>query len=91
MNIDIVVIKEKVDVSGEVNIFWVRIEIELLFESVVLLLKDVYLCGELDREELLDIVYVLVLVNIDKNKIEEVKFEVFGFIVSLYGGICVNI
>lgn len=82
---------EWVDIIGSVNIFWVRIEVELLLESVVFFFKDVYFWGELLKEELFDIVYVFVMVNIDKVKIKEVKFEVFGLSVSLYGGVKVNI
>ncbi len=76
--------------SGEVNIPWARIEIESLPESAVSPSKDVHLRGELDREEPLDIVHASVLVNIDKNKTEEVKLEAFGLTASLYGGIRVN-
>ena len=89
-NIDIAATKEKVDVSGEVNIPWARIEIESLPESAVSPSKDVHLRGEPDREEPLDIVHASVLVNIDKNKTEEVKLEAFGLTASLYGGIRVN-
>ena len=67
-NIDIAATKEKVDVSGEVNIPWARIEIESLPESAVSPSKDVHLRGEPDREEPLDIVHASVLVNIDKTK-----------------------
>lgn len=89
-NIDIAATKEKVDVSGEVNIPWARIEIESLPESAVSPSKDVHLRGEPDREEPLDIVHASVLVNIDKNKTEEVKLEAFGLTASLYGGVRVN-
>ena len=89
-NIDIAATKEKVDVSGEINIPWARIEIESLPESAVSPSKDVHLRGEPDREEPLDIVHASVLVNIDKNKTEEVKLEAFGLTASLYGGIRVN-
>ncbi|MFZ8199710.1 translocation/assembly module TamB domain-containing protein [Alteromonas portus] len=89
-NIDIAATKEKVDVTGEVNIPWARIEIESLPESAVSPSKDVHLRGEPDREEPLDMVHASVLVNIDKNKTEEVKLEAFGLTASLYGGIRVN-
>ncbi|GFD93486.1 DUF490 domain-containing protein [Alteromonas sp. KUL156] len=89
-NIDVAATKEKVDVSGEVNIPWARIEIESLPESAVSPSKDVHLRGEPEREEPLDIVHASVLVNIDKNKTEEVKLEAFGLTASLYGGIRVN-
>lgn len=89
-NIDIAATKEKVDVTGEVNIPWARIEIESLPESAVSPSKDVHLRGEPDREDPLDIVHASVLVNIDKNKTEEVKLEAFGLTASLYGGIRVN-
>lgn len=89
-NIDIAATKEKVDVNGEVNIPWARIEIESLPESAVSPSKDVHLRGEPDREEPLDIIHASVLVNIDKNKTQEVKLEAFGLTASLYGGIRVN-
>ena len=89
-NIDIAATQEKVDVNGEVNIPWARIEIESLPESAVSPSKDVHLRGEPDREEPLDIVHASVLVNIDKNKTEEVKLEAFGLTASLFGGIRVN-
>ncbi|APE03651.1 DUF490 domain-containing protein [Alteromonas mediterranea] len=89
-NIDIAATQEKVDVNGEVNIPWARIEIESLPESAVSPSKDVHLRGEPDREEPLDIVHASVLVNIDKNKTEQVKLEAFGLTASLFGGIRVN-
>ncbi|WP_394222200.1 translocation/assembly module TamB domain-containing protein [Alteromonas gracilis] len=89
-NIDIAATREKVDVNGEVNIPWARIEIESLPESAVSPSKDVHLRGEPRREEPLDIVHASVLVNIDKNKTEEVKLEAFGLTASLHGGIRVN-
>lgn len=89
-NIDVAATKEKVDVTGEVNIPWARIEIESLPESAVSPSKDVHLRGEPDKEEPLDIVHASVLVNIDKNKTEEVKLEAFGLTASLFGGIRVN-
>jgi len=89
-NINIAATKEKVNVDGEVNIPWARIEIESLPESAVSPSKDVHLRGEPRREEPLDIVHASVLVNIDKNKTEEVKLEAFGLTASLHGGIRVN-
>lgn len=89
-NIDVAATKEKVDVTGEVNIPWARIEIESLPESAVSPSKDVHLRGEPDKEEPLDIIHASVLVNIDKNKTEEVKLEAFGLTASLFGGIRVN-
>ena len=89
-NIDVAATKEKVDVTGEVNIPWARIEVESLPESAVSPSKDVHLRGEPDKEEPLDIVHASVLVNIDKNKTEEVKLEAFGLTASLFGGIRVN-
>lgn len=89
-DIDIVATQERVDVKGEVNIPWARIEIESLPESAVSPSKDVHLRGEPEREEPLDIVHASVMVNIDKNKTEEVKLEAFGLTASLFGGIKVN-
>ncbi|MBT3133770.1 translocation/assembly module TamB domain-containing protein [Alteromonas sp. ALT199] len=89
-NIDVAATKEKVDVTGEVNIPWARIEVESLPESAVSPSKDVHLRGEPDKEEPLDIVHASVLLNIDKNKTEEVKLEAFGLTASLFGGIRVN-
>ncbi|CAB9495961.1 translocation/assembly module TamB domain-containing protein [Alteromonas macleodii] len=89
-NIDVAATKEKVDVTGDINIPWARIEVESLPESAVSPSKDVHLRGEPDKEEPLDIVHASVLVNIDKNKTEEVKLEAFGLTASLFGGIRVN-
>ncbi|WP_334014071.1 translocation/assembly module TamB domain-containing protein [Alteromonas sp. S167] len=89
-NIEIAATKERVDVKGDVNIPWARIEIESLPESAVSPSKDVHLRGEPDREEPLDIVHASVMVNIDKAKTQEVKLEAFGLTASLHGGIRVN-
>ncbi|MCB4437801.1 translocation/assembly module TamB domain-containing protein [Alteromonas sp. McT4-15] len=89
-NITVIATKEKVDVTGDINIPWARIEIESLPESAVSPSKDVHLRGEPQREEPLDIVHASVLVNIDKAKTEEVKLEAFGLTASLHGGIRVN-
>jgi len=89
-NIDIAATKEKVDVTGEVNIPWARIEIESLPETAVSPSKDVHLRGEPEKEEPLDIVHASVMVNIDKAKTQDVKLEAFGLTASLHGGIRVN-
>lgn len=89
-NITVVATSEKVDVTGDINIPWARIEIESLPESAVSPSKDVHLRGEPIREEPLDIVHASVMVNIDKAKTQEVKLEAFGLTASLHGGIRVN-
>ena len=81
---------ERVDITGSVNIPWARIEVESLPESAVSPSKDVHLRGEPPKEEPLDIVHASVMVNIDKAKTKEVKFEAFGLSASLHGGVKVN-
>ena len=89
-NIDIAATKERVDVTGDINIPWARIEIESLPQSAVSPSKDVHLRGEPDREEPLDIVHASVMVYIDKAKTQDVKLDAFGLTASLHGGIRVN-
>ena len=89
-DIDVNATTERVDISGDINIPWARIEIESLPESAVSPSKDVYLRGEPDREEPLDIVHASVMVNIDKKKTGDVKLEAFGLNANLHGGIRVN-
>ncbi|BFT32023.1 translocation/assembly module TamB domain-containing protein [Alteromonas sp. D210916BOD_24] len=89
-NIDIAATKERVDVTGDINIPWARIEIESLPESAVSPSKDVHLRGEPDREEPLDIIHASVMVYIDKAKTQDVKLDAFGLTASLHGGIQVN-
>jgi translocation and assembly module TamB len=89
-NITVVATSEKIDVTGDINIPWARIEIESLPESAVSPSKDVHLRGEPTREEPLDIVHASVMVNIDKAKTQEVKLDAFGLTASLHGGIRVN-
>ena len=89
-NIDITATKEKIDVTGDVNIPWARIEIASLPDNAVSPSKDVHLRGEPRSEDPLDIVHANVLVHIDQAKKEEVKIEAFGLTASLYGGIRIN-
>ena len=89
-NLDVVATKEKIDISGDVNIPWARIEIASLPDSAVSPSKDVHLRGEPRKEEPLDIVHASVMVHIDQAKTEEVKVEAFGLTASLYGGIRIN-
>ena len=89
-NIDITATKEKIDVTGDVNIPWARIEIASLPDNAVSPSKDVHLRGEPRSEDPLDIVHASVMVNIDQAKKEEVKIEAFGLTASLYGGIRIN-
>jgi len=89
-NLNVAATKEKIDVSGDINIPWARIEIASLPDNAVSPSKDVHLRGEPQREEPLDIVHASVMVHIDKAKTEEVKIEAFGLTASLYGGIRIN-
>ncbi|MCU7553566.1 translocation/assembly module TamB domain-containing protein [Alteromonas sp. ASW11-19] len=82
--------KEKIDVSGSVNIPWARIVIEELPENAVSPSKDVHLRGEPPSDDPLDVVHASVMVNIDKAKTGEVKLEAFGLTANLHGGIRVN-
>jgi len=81
---------EKVEVTGNVNIPWARIEIESLPQSAVSPSKDVHLRGEPPKNEPLDVVHASVMVNIDKAKTADVKIEAFGLTGALQGGIRVN-
>ena len=89
-NIDIAATKEKIDVTGDVNIPWARIEIASLPDNAVSPSKDVHLRGEPRSEDPLNIVHANVMVHIDQAKKEEVKIEAFGLTASLYGGIRIN-
>ena len=82
--------KEKIDVSGSVNIPWARIVIEELPENAVSPSKDVHLRGEPPSDDPLDIIHASVMVNIDKARSGEVKLEAFGLTANLHGGIRVN-
>ena len=89
-NLTIAATSERVDMTGEMNIPWARIEIESLPKSAVSPSKDVHLRGEPIEEEPLDIVHASVMVNIDKAKTGDVKLDAFGLTASLHGGIQVN-
>ena len=89
-NINVDANQSKVDVSGNINIPWARIEIESLPESAVSPSKDVHLRGEPLKEDPLDIVHASVMVNIDKDKTQDVKLDAFGLTASLHGAIQVN-
>ncbi len=82
--------KEKIDVTGSVNIPWARIVIEELPENAVSPSKDVHLRGEPPSDDPLDVVHASVMVNIDKAKTGQVKLEAFGLTANLHGGIRVN-
>ena len=89
-NLTIAATSQRVDMTGEMNIPWARIEIESLPQSAVSPSKDVHLRGEPIKEEPLDIVHASVMVNIDKAKTGDVKLDAFGLTASLHGGIQVN-
>ena len=80
----------EVNVSGSVDIPWARIEIEELPPSAVSPSKDVHLRGEPPTEDPLDMVNANITVNIDEEKLGEVKLEAFGLTANLHGNIEVD-
>ena len=78
---------EDINVSGEIDIPWARVEIEGLPDSAVSPSRDVHLHGEKPSEDPLRRIDANVNIVIDKKQKGEVKLDAFGLTANLGGNL----
>ncbi|MDC8829230.1 translocation/assembly module TamB domain-containing protein [Alteromonas gilva] len=79
-----------VDIAGDINIPWARINITELPPSAISPSRDVHLRGEPPSDALVDNINANVSITLDKGKKGEVRLDAFGLTAALSGGINVQ-